>query len=159
MWQGAHESVERRREVARLAQPRLADRIANLLLVVPALGVLARQVEPDRRGRGAGPIDRAAQRVWIERLKERRHLLAGQPQHIAQQARADPTGRLDPLGVLAIDECDQIVPARERGLAPPVAIASPRAPADIPAQEMPGQILDRPAGADCWRGPLVIREA
>src|SRR2546422_4920478 len=77
-WQGAHEGVERRREVARFAQPWLADRIANLLLVVPALGVLARQVEPDRRGRGADPIDRAAQRIWIERLKERRYLRAGQ---------------------------------------------------------------------------------
>src|SRR3954470_15542647 len=81
MRQCANKGVECWCKVARLGQTELADRIADLLLVMPALGVLARQVEPDRRRIRAGPIDWAAQRIGIERLKECRHLRASQPQH------------------------------------------------------------------------------
>src|SRR5687767_7404820 len=98
MRQSANKCVERRREVARLAQPRLADSVTNLLLVMPALGVLTRQIQPHRRRFGPGPIDRAAERIWIERLEVRRYLIAGQPEHVAQQKRAAPARRRDPLG-------------------------------------------------------------
>jgi hypothetical protein len=76
---------------ARLGEARSPDRVANLLLVVPALGVLAGDVEPVLRFALTGPRDRedrASRRG--QRREQREELLVGTTDQVDEHARAEP---------------------------------------------------------------------
>ena len=95
--QGAHRDVEQRCHPSRFQQSqRRADRIANLHLVMPALGVFAPRVHPVLGLGFTGPAhrpDRAAVEAADFR-HERVHPAAGHLEQIDEQPRAQALGEL-----------------------------------------------------------------
>src|SRR5207245_1682017 len=65
--EGVGEGRQHRVEEATRGLARSSDRVANVLLVVPAFGVLPRDVEPDWRRRRTGPAHRTPEGQRIER--------------------------------------------------------------------------------------------
>ena len=67
MGQGAHKGVEHREEPAPLFQAGAADRVANVLLVVPLFGVFPGDVKPVGGAAVTGPGD--GRSIGLERGK------------------------------------------------------------------------------------------
>ena len=111
-----------------------------MLLMEPALGVFASQVEPDRRRIRSCPIDRASDCERIERFEVAAHLLARVPEQIAQQRRAHSPCSLHPRFIHAIDQRDQFLPTYDRFVGEAVAFA--RENADVATKKMQGNIFD-----------------
>jgi len=151
---GTDKGVEHRREETRFLQPFPADRVPDVLLMVPPLCVLAGQVEPDWGGVGAGPADGVAHGIGIERFKVGNDLRSCQLQEVYKKARADPPGRLDPRLVPLVDEGDQLIPAVTREL-DGVSVAPTGEHHDIVTQQMQRDILHRPRGAGRRAVPIV----
>ena len=91
---GERAQHERQELITRLAGPGWADRAGDLLVVHPAFGELAGQVEPPRRG--AGPADGAGP-GQVDLAEVAVELRAGPAQQAGDQRRAEAPGALDPL--------------------------------------------------------------
>ncbi len=78
--------------------------------MVPALCVLARQVEPDRRGFRANPGHRSPQGMGVKCLEVGVHLGARLAHQVHQKHRADAACHPYPFFVPAIEKGDQFVP-------------------------------------------------
>src|SRR5690606_35175678 len=98
------EGRQHRMEETPACLPRPADGVADMLLVMPALGVFAGHVEPDRRRVRAGPTDGRAEGKGIERREIVEEGRADDGEQLAKYLRAEPPRGLHPLVVDAIDE-------------------------------------------------------
>ena len=106
--QASEESVEDREEPFAAGQRGGADGVANLLLMMPLLGVFARDVEPVLRFLLAGPCDAEQSRSeWIERSEKLADLRASDFEKFDQKPRTDSLRRSDPIGVELIQKVDQ----------------------------------------------------
>src|SRR5215469_4871214 len=84
-----HEGVDDRAGVAGAHEPRLAGRVADLLVVGPVLGEVPGGVQPDGSWPGAGPAHRLAQGVRVDGLPELCDLVPGGLELVGELARAD----------------------------------------------------------------------
>ncbi len=134
------------------------DGVADLLLVQPALGVLARDVEPDRRRLRPSPAHRAAHRSQIERREVAMQVVAGHAQHLEQQRRADPPRRGHPLFVPGVQERDQLLPAIDLLRNAVVIVALSREHTDVVTQDVETDVFDGPACADRLVPPLLVAQ-
>src|SRR5688572_26434054 len=108
--QCSNKSVKQRRKEFWLFQPGPAYCIADLLLMVPALGVLTRKIEPDWCRLGTRPVDRASDRERVEGFEVNANLLTGDLEQICQDTWTEPAGRLHPGFIEVVDQMDQFVP-------------------------------------------------
>ena len=158
----ARTSSARGRTTPVLSAPN-ADRVANVLLMHPAFGVLAGDVEPDGRRLRTRPVDRHPERGHVQAGEVRLGKLAGHRQQLDQQLRADPPRPGHPDRVLAIDGGDETGQRRdvetggERRV--DIAIAPPGEAADVVTQQVRRHVLHRPAGTDGGGLPVRGREA
>jgi hypothetical protein len=157
--QRADEGVQDRGEQARRIEAGAVGGVTNLLLVVPALGVFAGEIEPVGRGIGAGPADRRTQRERIEAQEIFVGLPAGVVQQVTQDLRAEALGGCDPGLIDAIDEGDQIVPVGDGASGRRVMIAAAGKIAEIAAQDVEGDVFYGPLARGRGSAPIVRPEA
>ena len=131
----------------------LTNGVTDVLLVVPALGVFPRHIEPDRGRRGPRPTHRCAEREEVQRgevVEQRRTCGCEQVVH---HPWAQPTGGVHPNVIAAVEEADEIL-ARCRCVAL-VAVAPPGEVGEVAAKDVAGHILYRPSVAGRCLFPVV----
>ena len=154
--QGMHEGGQHRGHEVGLLQSGHPDRVADLLMVGPSLGVLAGHIQPVRKGVGPDPGNRFLLREQLQAGQVVLGRLPGDDQQLTQQPGADPAGCLHPGLVQPVKGRHQLLEASR--LAGRVgwggAVPASGEQVDVVAQQMQRDILDRPARAYRGRPPL-----
>jgi len=110
MREAANEAVENRMVKVRRHDAGTSCGMANLLLMVPALGKFAGGVEPVDGGGFAGPTDvEGGRREGIEGLVELSVRIAVQFDKREQDGRAQPAIDRDTFAIEAVDEVDEVL--------------------------------------------------
>jgi hypothetical protein len=125
-----------------------------VLLVVPALGIFAGEIEPDGSGVRSGPAKRTAERIRVERAEVAADLLSGEAEKVNEEARTDAARGPEPGVVQVVDEGDQFIPTLDRRAGRRVAVALAREDAHVTAQEVQRHIPDGPTLGDGRQLPL-----
>lgn len=123
----------------------------DLLVVHPALGVLAGDVEPVRRGPAAGPRDRGPLGLHVEPREGGLDAGPGERQHLDGQRRRDAPGHADPFFVGPLDQLgqhDEVAPA-----SPGLGVRLTTETAEIVADQVKDEIVDAPARTRGRAGP------
>lgn len=153
---GAQEGVEDQREEVWGVERRPVGCVADLLLVVPLLGVLAGDVEPDGCGIGACPVYGVSESEGVEAGEVGCELRAGEGEEIAEKVWADSSGGADPVGVVAVDEGDEVLVAVDGAVGGrAMLVAATGEVAEVSAEEMQGDVFDGPEGRGGWLLPVV----
>ena len=161
-WEGAGEGVHHGHREPRFQKERNPGRETDLLLVVPVLREIAREVEPRRGARLACPRhgeDRAPEGIRRARrlLKARSRPL----EELRQDARAEPQARFDEPRVQIVQEAHEVSVAANRGGGRRchVAVALGRDTAELAVEDVRGDLAHAPAGARRREIPGAGREA
>ncbi len=152
------ESVEDWGEEARFVEGGAVRGIADLLLVMPALGVFAGDVEPVGSGFGAGPAYGSAEGVGIEAHEICVGLAAGMIEQVDDDARAETARDVDPLMIDAIDEGDEVGIIFERAAGDGVIVAAARKISEVATEDVKGDVFDGPLAGGCREIPFFGRK-
>ena len=117
---------------------------AHLGVVDPALGVLARDIEPVGRGPVAAPGDRSPRRVEVERRERIINFWTDERQQFDRYVGRYPSRGAHPFIVGALDEHREVVD-RQAALAGGLARGSAE-PAEVTAEQVERNVVDVPAG-------------
>ncbi len=163
MREGAGEGVEDGGEEAGVGETGAVGGVADLLVMNPALGVFAGDVEPGGRRVWSGPTDGNGRGIHVDGGEVGGDEVAGEGEQLADEAGTEAASGLDPGGVAAVDEVDEGIPIGEvagRGLVRGTAecVAAAGEDLDVDAEEVDDDVVDGPAGADGWEVPLLVRE-
>src|SRR3954471_21457771 len=148
------EGGEHGREEAALGQARSAGSVAYVLLVQPALGVLAGYVEPDGWPVSAGPANATTEGAQVERTEVVEEGGSARSEELDHHAWAEASGGAYPLLVEAVDEGYQVLTGQHTGALE--AVAPPGDIAQVAAEDVQGDIFDRPTAAHCGDLPFVL---
>src|SRR5450432_999888 len=133
----------------------MAGGVPNLLLVVPAFGEFAGDIEPHGSGIRPGPVYWTTHRSQIERSKIRFHLRSGKSKQFAQQAGTQTPGRQDPLVIQAVHQFDQFSVLLNRSSAETESVARPCQDSYVAAEQVRGYVLYGPARRGGGAAPIV----
>ena len=152
MRQGSYEGVDCRRKENRLVKTCAADGVPDLLLMMPPLGVLASQIQPDGCGLRSCPANGLTNREGVERGEIGLHLWTEVGKQIAEELWTHSARGFDPGTIQLIDEGDEIFPTRDGSASWRKHVSTTRKVSDIATEEMQGDILNGPLpgrGREC----------
>ncbi len=157
MRQGEQRDCQHGPEPARRGERVRAHRLADLILMVPALSELTAMVEPQWRLGLAGPCDgKGGRRERIRGRHHRGHLPVALLEQIEQHARTQSLRRFDPVRIQRVQVCDEVVvsPDRLRRCGRRVSIALRGEPAKVAVDEMCDDVAHAPLARR--RRPLPV---
>src|SRR5207244_8401085 len=96
-WQRVGEGCQDGVQEASFCLTWLLDRVTDVLLVVPALGVLPRHIQPHGRRRRPSPAHRSASRRHIERREVREEGRTCRGEEVPHHVWAEPPCRTHPV--------------------------------------------------------------
>jgi len=132
-----------------------ANGLANLLLMVPALGELPREIQPVGGRIRPGPAYRGTERERVQGLEEPLSFKAAEGKKRSNHAWAQTAHRRDPFGVAPVD----VRLERLNGWVPRFAIpvTAARQPAQVISDEVRGDVFHRPVAGDRRPQPVAGR--